>query len=464
MSSPPKQPVSSGRVVAHAVLLRVLRDGAYAERALDAALARGSLEQRDAAFATALVYGVLRHVSYLDFLIRCYAKRKARKLPHVVTVSLRLGVYQLLFMRTPPHAVVHESVSLIRKEQPFLSGFVNAVLRACARDVESGAVADVFAHVKDPDEALGTYTSHPVWFVRKLRGLLGDAGVRAFCEANNVAPQVVYRVCGGAVATEALRARWEAEGYVGVALDAPFEGYLALEASGRASEVPGFAEGEVVVQDPAAGLAVRMMGVQAGWRVWDMCAAPGGKTLQLAECVGDTGKVLATELHMSKTDLITQNSARCGMQRRIRVEALDASDVSAVNTLLKACGMSLLDAVLLDAPCSGMGTLRRNPELRTAGEERVLELCALQDMLLDSAAAHVRVGGVLVYSVCTVTEEEGPQRVEAFLKRHPDFVRDVSGMEALARVIDAEGAVRTWPHVHGTDGFYAVKLLRMQQA
>jgi 16S rRNA (cytosine967-C5)-methyltransferase len=459
MSSPQKNGVSQGRLWAHAVLVRVARDGAYAERALHALLGRVEGDVRDKALATALVYGVLRNVRYVDFLIGFYAQRRVKKLPYSVMASLRLGVYQLVAMRAPAHAVVHDAVALVRKEQPRLAGFVNAVLRACAKAQEEGTLVDVFASVANPLEALATAYSHPVWLLEKLWPVLGEEGVRAFCKANNEPAKVAYRVRKGCTGLQ-MQERWVAQGYEVRVCAEPFSDVIEAEPLGPVWEVPGFAQGDVVVQDPAAGLAARMVDAQEGWRVWDMCAAPGGKSVQLAECVGDSGRVWSTDVHASKISLIQQNAERCGVQNRMCIRVLDASDATAVQNMCVEAHTDLFDAVLLDAPCSGMGTLRRNPELRDTGYGRVLELCALQDKLLDMAASKVRVGGVLVYAVCTVTEEEGPERVQAFLQKHPDFVTDDKSVR-WPSCTDASGAVRTWPHVHGTDGFYAVRMLRL---
>lgn len=462
--APPSEPRPAGkagpsRLVAHQVLVRIAREGAYADRALDATLNRASLAPRDAALATELVYGTLREVRRLDHQLAALAKQPLAKLPAEALAALRLGAYQLLSLRVPDHGAVNESVALVRARHPHMGGFANAVLRELARRRDRGTLADPKQTVADPLEALAIETSHPTWLLRRVAAELGPAEAEAFALANNRVPPLGLRVNRLRAEPPALLAELAAAGVEATAL-ACVPGALVAHHAGSPSRLSPFVDGRMTVQDPAAQLVGFFAAPRPGALVLDCCAAPGGKTTHQAELMGDQGRVVAVDVHPAKLRLVEQTAARLGL-RSIETAAADATDVAALRAVLGPGATPEL--VVVDAPCSGVGTLRRNAEQRARPEENVAELTVLQDRLLDAAASLLQPGGVLVYVVCSVTIDEGPARVEALLARRPELRLGRSPAPWLAPWVVplGEGEVlRTWPHRHDMDGFFAARFVR----
>ncbi len=448
------------RLIAHEVLLRILRDGAYADRALSAALDRSGLDERDRAFVTDLVYGTLRHGLRLDYYIASLATRPLHKVPLATLVALRLGAYQLLETRVADHSAVGEAVALVRRFGPHQAGFANAILRELGRRRDAGKLPDPERQGVSPKEAIAIASAHPLWLVELVADEVGLEETRAWAQANNsVAPLSLrvnrLRATRDSVAAELREAGVEVE--LGPLPDA-----LAITGGGAIAALPGFAEGRFTVQDAAAQLVGLLASPAPGSFVLDVCAAPGGKATHMAELMDDRGRVLAVDVHAGKTRLVAQSATRLGLTS-ITAVARDASSGEGLRELLREYGREQVDAVLLDAPCSGLGTVRRNPELRHRGPKAIGELCAKQDRLLDACAAVLRPGGHLTYAVCTLTRAEGHERVLAFLERHPDFALAFPADERLTpyRAPLGDGAcLRTWPHRHATDGFFAARLVR----
>ena len=452
--------VSPARLLAHEVLVRIGADGAYADRALHAALDRRALDEREAALATELVYGTLRQTLRLDFLLAKLATRSWSKLPMDTLAALRLGAYQLLHTRVPDHGAVGEAVALVRRRHEHQAGFANAILRELARRRDAGTLPDPARELGDPIEALAVATAHPRWVLAQVWTELGEAEARAWAEANNAVAPLTLRVNPLRAEVAEVAARLTAAGASARPVDG-VPGALSVTGGGAPQRLPGFGEGAFSVQDPAAQLVGHLCAPAPESVIVDACAAPGGKATQLAELMGDRGTVLAVEVHAGRSRLIAANVERLGLASVV-VAIADATDRTALAQLLAEHGRAHADLVLVDAPCSGMGTLRRNPELRLRGDERIPELCALQDRLLDAAAAVVAPGGALVYAVCTVTREEGPERVRTFLARTPSFAL-APVPEALARFaapLDGGVVLRTWTHRDPMDSFFAARLER----
>ncbi len=459
----PRRAYATARQVALTVLTRVARDGAYADRALDVALERSSLSERDKALATELVYGTLRRQLYLDFLIGELADRSFRKTPPVVRESLRLGAYQILETRVPPHAAVNEAVALVSQDYRHAAGFVNAVLRKLAVLVAENKLPEPANSPDEPWAGLAIKGGVAPWIVAELAAQRGAQAVEPWLAANNVRPPLSLRVCGHRTTRAALLHTFEGQG---VEVEAPsaFPDGLRLVGAGNVADLPGFAEGHFVVQDLAAQLVARLAAPASGDRVWDVCAAPGGKAMHLAELVGPEGRVLASDLHAAKTRLISDTAQRLHLNN-VTAVPLDATDEESVHETLARHGMPEVDVVVLDAPCTGLGTLRRNPELRIAHPEQMQELVGIQAKLLTSAATTVRAGGALIYAVCTFTRAEGPEQVAKFLTSHPEFVAELPTDPLLGAYLEEQHtlgqhftALRTWTDRDGTDGFFGVRL------
>jgi 16S rRNA (cytosine967-C5)-methyltransferase len=442
--------VSGARALAWSVLERVERDRAFADLALHAALRDSQLPRRERGFATELVYGTLRMRGRLDAALEQVLERPLRKLEPPLRQLLRLGAYQILCLsgaRTA--AVVDESVKLAKQGAlARAGGLVNAVLRRLGRTAESGALR--FPSLEeDPVEHLCRWLSLPRWLAERWLAEWGPEFAAALAEACLAAPPRTVRVAAH-LDRDALARRLDAE----PTRFAP-HGITAL-ARDPVRE-PEFERGEITVQDEASQLVPLLLGVQAGDAVVDCCAAPGTKTAQLAEQVGEQGEVIALELHEARLGLIRRALERTRV-RNARVLQRD------VRQGFDLQGAQYHRFLLVDAPCTGLGTLRRNPDARwRLAPDDVPRAAENALAILDSVARYAGPGGVVVYSVCTFTPEETRQVVEKFLAAHPDFRLDDPRPllpPAARELVDSELALRTWPHLHGCDGFYAVRLVR----
>ncbi len=436
-------------MVAARVLERVAARGAFADRALEAELGRRRLEPRDAALATELVYGTLRWQRYLDWLLGPCARRRLDGLDPRVLAALRMSAYQLTFLdRVPAFAAVNDAVTLARAAGSGAAAFVNAVLRAFTRP---GRPQPAEPH--DPVDALALRRSFPTWLAARWVARRGSAEAEALMGAMNERAPLTLRTSLRRTTRTALAERLAAEHGVNTRPTAwAPEGLVVLDPGGPPSAWRPFAEGLCVVQDEASMLVARLLEPVPGETVADVCAAPGTKTTHLAELMDDQGRVLAFDPQPGRLGLVRAAAARLGLDSirtfEGRVEAL-ASRFPA------AC-----DAVLVDAPCSNLGVLRRNPEVKWRRRpEDLPRLAGRQQAILTAAAGMVKPGGRLVYATCSLEPEENEEVVGAFLAGHPEF--QLAPPTAFPLPLDADGWLRCLPHRHGTDGFTAVRLRRV---
>ena len=430
---------TAGRVAALETL-RAVRDGALADRALDAATRR--LDARDRTWTHELVYGTLRLRARLDHHLSHHSSRPLGALDADALDILRLGAYQLLEMDgVPDYAAVSGSVDLAKRFVRRAAGFVNAVLQSLRR----APAASTFPSLEqDPVAHLTTWGSHPRWLVERWVRRYGADAARRLTEANNSRPQLYLRALGpdiDGVATALARAGVET---------APFDLLPRALRVTAGSVATALDAAPVIVQDPAAGLVVSFAG-EVPSRVVDLAAAPGGKTLALACDLPDPDRlVVAADVSSRRLARLRENVARLG--------ALADSVVPVVADGLappfRAAGL-----VLIDAPCTGTGTFRRHPDGRWRVQPGDLAaLARLQTRLLDAAARLVEADGLLVYATCSLEEEENEAQVEAFLERNSDFVLDAG--HAVPDVVGADGLLRVLPQEHGVDGAFAARLRR----
>jgi 16S rRNA (cytosine967-C5)-methyltransferase len=439
---------TAGRVIAFEVLLRVEAGGAYASRALDAALAQaGALDPREAGLATELVYGTLRRALSLDLALAPHSRRAISELDPAARVALRLGAYQLLHLGTPAHAAVGETVALAKRvDHGRASGYVNAVLRALSRAPAAPPAPPLAA---DPAGHVAAAEAVPRWLAEEWVAWLGPDEALALARAmNSPAP-----LCARAPDREALLARARAAGLAASPAPRSPDGVVLSGAS--AADLARAAGGlPFQIQDEAAQLvslfaAGELRGRRA--RVLDACAAPGGKAFHLAERLAPGSEVVAIELHPRKADELAREAARRGLP--VRVVCADAS--RPVPGLEEAS----FDAVLVDAPCAGLGTLRRHPELKLRrAPEDLARMAALQLAILRSTARYARPGAAVTYSVCSLSRAEGPEIAQAMLAAGWRRAPAPAGFPADA--LTPEGDLLTLPSRHGTDGFYACRLVR----
>ena len=442
------------RALAFTVLERVA-GGGYADRTLDAELRRRpTLDPRDRALATELVYGILRHQGRLDYALGRFCKQPLPKLELKVLLLLRLGAYQLLCLeRIPESAAVNTTVELARRlALERATGFINGVLRALGRGRQQLVWPDAdrapLAHL---EQAL----SLPHWLAERWLQELGATEARQLAAALLEPAPTTLRVNTLRTDRPAFLAALAAAGHQGEATRFAPEGVRLL--SRGAAPLPGDAEGWYQVQDEASMLIAHCLGPRAGEVLLDVCAAPGGKTTQMAALTGNRGRITAVDLHPQRLRLVEHGAARLGCSGI----TTRAWDLTRRPTFLDPASC---DGVLVDAPCSGLGVLRRNPEARWRLHPADITLLAeRQAAILQQAAPLVKPGGRMLYAVCTTTPEETDCQVAAFLAAHPDFRLEplYTHLPAACReLLDAHGCLRSWPHRHGLDGFFAARLVR----
>ena len=459
-TSPPFDEV---RMLAWDFLQRVERSEAFADLLLDSVFSKNpKLRALDRAFISELVLGTLRWRSRLDLAIHRAAKFPGKKIDPRLLHLLRLGVYQILFMgRVPPFAAVNESVRLAKVafKSEKISGFTNAVLRSVARNKGQ---EDFPPFEEQPVEYIAQALSHPRWMVERWVRQFGPDMARKMCEANNLRPPFTVRVNTLKTTRKILQDRLAEAGIQSV--EAPYspEG-LILQGSLSPFEEPLFQEGFYFVQDEASQIVSHLVSPRPGERVLDACAAPGGKTTHLAQLMNDQGKIIALDLNGPKIERIRDNCRRMGITMATCFRA-DASKP------LPFPEESAFDRILVDAPCTGLGTLHRHPEAKWRQKPRDAQrLRRLQVALLENLWTRLKPGGVLVYSTCTVTPEENDFVVEAFLRSHKDFhLEDLRLIvpQSLQPLIDEKGFLRTYPVMtfarghYRLDGFFAARMRR----
>ena len=445
---PDARPASPARAVAMRVLERVETDGAFADLALDAELRRRALPVRDVALATELILGTLRWQRYLDWILAPHSRRRLPALDPRVRVLLRLTAYQLAFLeRVPAFAAVNDAVTLARGA-PGVAEYVNAVLRAFAR---RGVAEREPALPRDPLEALATRCSFPTWLAARWLARYGAEEAEALMRALNARAPLTVRANTLRTTREALAARLrEDDGLQARATPLAPEG-LVVEGGGDPGRWRAFVEGLCVLQDEASMLVARLLEPAAGTTIADVCAAPGTKTTHLAQLMDNRGRVLAIDPQAARLARVGEAAARLGVTI---AEAVEGSVEILAPRWAGAC-----DGVLVDAPCSNLGVLRRNPEVKWRRQPAdVAAAGERQRGILAAAAGLVRPGGRLVYATCSLEPEENDDVARDFLAARPDFL--VEPPAACPVAPDAAGFVRCLPHRHGTDGFTAIRFRR----
>ena len=435
----------TARDTALRVLVSCRVNGAWADAALKAHL--DGLSGPEAALCSRIVYGVMQNRMLLDFYIGACCTQKPDHLQPPLLDILRIGAYQILFLdKVPDSAAVNTSVELAKRaKRGQASGLVNAVLRKIARNKNGlPPIPD-----RDPERYLSIRYSHPKWLVKRLLALLGREETEAFLAADNgIAPLTIQvnplKTDGEALAAQLAEAGVTARSHDWV------PGCLELSGTGDLAALAPFREGKFLVQDPAARLVSLIAGAKPGQRVLDVCAAPGGKSFSAAFAMEDRGHILACDLHENKLKRIREGARRLGLSC-IETAAADGRTAHAE-------WAGAFDVVLVDAPCSGLGIIRKKPDARYKRADDLFTLPMIQGAILNNAAAYVRPGGTLVYSTCTVLPEENQQVTDVFLTEHPEFSREIFSLPEP--VGETDGQVTLWPQRHGTDGFYICRMKR----
>ena len=437
------------REIALRALHRAETRGVPPRDALNALFRRYDYRDRDRAFATELVYGAVRWRRRLDWMLGRLLRGKPESLTPWIRLILHMGLYQLAMMdRVPASAATHASVQLARRYgHQGTARLTNAVLRSAVRRRDE---LERPARGEDPVTELGVTHSYPPWLASRWIERYGVDSAAALMEAGNRPPPLTIRVNVSRTAPRELAETLARDG-IEVKPGRWLDDFLSIRHAGDLRALPSHETGLFQAQDESAGLAVRLLGPEPGETVVDLCCAPGGKTTYIAQIVGAGGRVIACDSSPYRLRRVEEHRRRMGLGQ-VRLVAMDG----------RSPGLDVkADRVLVDAPCSGLGTIARRPDLRwRRTAEDIARLCGEQSALLERGAGLVRPGGVLVYSTCTIEPEENEEVVSAFLARHPGFRPDgpADWPAELDEVADGVGRIATLPPVHGVDGSYAARL------
>ncbi len=444
--------IDQARETAVQILYEVHEKGAYANVALARALKQGDFSAQDRHFITELVYGTVKAGETIDWILRHYVNRPIRKIEPRIREILRMGLYQIFYLdKVPASAACNTAVDLAKKGgHRGGSGFVNAVLRSAVREPEKAKFPNGKGHAT---EHLALESCHPQWLVKHWVKSLGFDEAAKLCAFDNTDAPLCLRTNTLKNTPAELAAALNDAGASFVPSKWVPEGFVVQE-HGALDALAPLQDGRCQVQDESSMLVAHVVGPQPGETILDCCAAPGGKTTHLAQLMGNKGRIVAGDIYEHKLDRIRENAERLGITC-IEPVMLDAREVGT-----RYAGQ--MDRVLVDAPCSGLGVLRRKPDARwNKSLDELKQLPPLQGEILASAAAAVKPGGVLVYSTCTVEKSENQEVVEAFLAAHPEFTLEKTGsFLPMAGAHAADAMVQLYPQRDGTDGFFIARMKR----
>ena len=437
------------RQTAFDVLLKIERDGAYSNLALNNAIRESRLSGVDSAFVSALVYGVLERQITLDYVIKQHSKIPLRKIEIKTKIILRMGLYQLLFMdKVPESAAVNESVNLAKKQRlQKSSGFINGILRSVTRANPPYTLPDE----KDKIYRLSIEYSVPQDLVRLWFNSYGELNAEELLKFLSGRPPLFIRVNTLKTDRAALKAELESEGVI--CEDVPAnENALSLSRTGSLERLSAYKNGLFHVQDLSSQLCVGFLSPMQGDIMLDICSAPGGKAFTAAQYMKNRGTLYAFDLFDHKLKLIQNGARRLGISIIMTGKRDGATGMP----------LPLADKILCDVPCSGLGILSRKPEIRAKADFLSDELPELQYKILCRSAQYLAAGGTLVYSTCTLNPAENGENVHRFLKENPDFKgKPLTLPEGVTRAIDENDYELTMmPHTAGTDGFYVAAIQR----
>lgn len=437
------------REVALDILLQVEKGGAYSNLLLHTSIENNDLPKKDIGLLTEIVYGTIQREDTIAYYLNPFVKNR-KKLQQWVWVLLTMSVYQMEFLdRVPDHAIINEAVEIAKKRgHKGIASLVNGVLRSIQRE----GVPSI-SEIKDDAEQLAIGTSHPLWLVQEWIEQFGLEETRKICETNLLPPVVTARVNVMKTSVSDILEKYPNAEKGVLSEDAVvFEG-------GNIANKSEFKEGLLSIQDESSMLVARALGAKDGETILDSCAAPGGKAAHIAERMHNTGRIFAFDLHKHKVKLIKQQAERLGLTN-IEAKTGDA------RRLQEIFQEEAFERVLVDAPCSGFGVIRRKPDIKKGKtKEDILHLANIQQSILNEVAPLVKKGGTLVYSTCTIEQDENSNVVSKFLEKHPEFEWETS-IDLKKRLPEKthpyikEGSLQILPHYFLTDGFYIACLKR----
>lgn len=444
----------NSRYLATDILTRIEKSGAYSNLEIDQTIRKNDLSPEDAGLLTEMVYGVTQRRLTLDFFLEPYLK-KAKRVENWVRQLLRLSVYQLVYLdRIPDHAVLNEAVNVAKARGHRGTGsFVNGVLRNFLRNERRS-----FEEITDEATCLSIEYSLPEWLVERMFQRLGKEETILLAASLLERSHSSARVNAPFISTERAIETLEQEGFSVERSQLSQVGVVSE--SGNFARSSLFKEGKLTIQDETSMLVTPAMRIEPHHQVLDACAAPGGKTTHIASFLSkeDGGHVTALDLHAHKIKLVNQNAKRLHVDEFVTTMELDARKAS------ETFESEQFDRILVDAPCSGLGLMRRKPDIKyTKTPEDIKQLQIVQQQILESVAPLLKKGGLLVYSTCTITEEENQEVVQYFLNQHSDFQMEKVFVENEKVVDNETGTVTIFPHQFGTDGFFISALRKKSQ-
>jgi 16S rRNA (cytosine967-C5)-methyltransferase len=439
---------NSPRYIALNALIDTDEGLVFADHALHESFRSGGLSKKDRALATQLVMGTLRYRNRLDWIVGQVSGRRMPELPTPIRNILRLGAFQMLELsRIPDYAAINESVELAKRfGHRGTVSLVNAILRKLTdRNIE-------VTWPEDDAEYISVRYSHPKWLVDRWLETMGRDETVALCKYNNEPAKPTLRVNEPKVTVDKLRSRLQSVGIACTSSDLVLVS-LRLDRYVTVDSLPGFSDGDFVVQDESSTLISNLVAAKESELLVDLCAAPGGKAVSMAIDGRDKLRIACVDRSLNRLKMVAETI------ERLSLDSLEL--VCADGTTFSLAGA---DGVLVDAPCSGLGTIRRHPDLKwRRAPDKLPELQLLQKGLLDNAASMVGSSGRLVYSTCTLNREENEDVVDWFLSVHPQFELENASSFLPVEVVDDRGCLRTIPHLHSMDGVFAARMIRKKE-
>ena len=442
----------SGREIAFNILMDVYLNGAYSNLAIKNHLSDNTNSQ-DENLVREIVYGTLENEIYINYILAKASKIKIKKIHPKILIILKMGIYQLVFMdRIPDSAAVNESVNLAKKYgHKGTIGFANGILRNITRNKEEFMEISV----KNRSEYISIKYSHPKWMVDRWVKEFGEDFTEDLCMINNSKPELNIRVNNLKTTKDKLKKALEGKEFW--IRDGKYaEDTIIIENPSRITELKEFKLGHFFIQDESSTLVGQIMDPKPGSIVLDICSAPGGKATHIAEIMENKGQVLTSDIHENKLGLIKENAKRLG----IKIIETKSSDASKRDESL----VDIADYLLIDAPCSGFGLIRRKPEIKwNRKEEDINELVNIQYQILNNAKDYLKVGGTLIYSTCTIENDENINMINKFLDENKNFklVNIEGNLENKDDITTLkDGYFQLYPHIHGTDGFFIGKMIK----
>lgn len=434
------------------ILVDVNKNGAYSNKSIEKHLNK-SISSQDENLIRELVYGVLENKIYIDYVLSKASKIKVKKIHFQIIEILRSAIYQIIFMdKIPDSAAVNEAVNLAKKfGHKGTIGFVNGVLRSIVRDKDEFSKVDI----KEKSKYISTKYSHQEYMVNRWIKNFGEDFTEDLCRSNNTRPLLNIRVNTLKTTREELLILLEDKDYIVLKTKYAKDG-LIITNPFRITENEEFKKGFFTIQDESSMLVGQIANPKKGSLILDMCAAPGGKSTHLAQLMKNKGKILSRDIFEHKIDLIKENNRRLGISN-IEVQLYDALklDESLINKV---------DYCLIDAPCSGLGLIRRKPEIKiNRSEKDIMDLVHLQKQLINIGKEYVKPSGILIYSTCTIEPEENILLINEFLEENKDFklvsINDEFQYKEDLHTLDS-GYIQLFPNIHNTDGFFIAKMKR----